>query len=289
MSAHEPRLARGATLGPGLAVVAHLARSRGYDVYDAWSDGRGCRVIAKTLRPAARDDRDAAVRLRREGRLLRTLAHPHLVRAYETLPGPPPVLVLETLSGETLAHLIDTRPRRLSAVEISVLGLHLTSAAGYLHRQGWLHLDLKPSNLVAEAGRAKILDLSLARRPGRCRSGVGTWCYMAPEQARGGELGPPADVWGIGATLWETATGRLPFGEEDEEAEGDGYPQLERAVEPVSRYRRLPAELERTLQLCLDPDPARRPTLGRLTSLLARVPGVPDLSRAGAPGWNSAR
>ena len=284
----EPRLARGAFLGPGLVVVAHLARSRGYDVYDAWSDERGCRVVAKTLRPACRDDRGAAARLRREGRLLRALAHPHLVRAYETLPGPPPVLVLETLSGETLAHLIGTRPRRLSAVELSILGLHLASAVGYLHRQGWLHLDLKPSNLVAEAGRARILDLSLARRPGHCRPGVGTWCYMAPEQARGGEIGPPADVWGIGATLWEAATGRLPFGEEDEEAERGGYPQLERAVEPVSRYRRLPAELERALQLCLHADSGRRPTLGRLSSSLAGVPGVPDLRRAGAPGWTSS-
>jgi serine/threonine protein kinase len=288
VSGREPRIARGAPLGPGLVAVAHLARSRLYDVYDAWSNERGCRVIAKTLRPAARDDRGAAARLRREGRMLRALAHPHLVRAYETLPGPPPVLVLETLGGETLAHLIDTRTRRLSAVELSILGLQLASAVGYLHGQGWLHLDLKPSNLVAEAGRAKILDLSVARRPGRSRPGVGTRCYMAPEQARGGELGPPADVWGIGATLWEAATGRLPFGEEDAEAEVDGYPQLERLIEPVSRYRRLPRELERTVRLCLDPEPGRRPSVGRLSSLLADVPGVPDLRRAGAAGWNAA-
>ncbi len=49
-----------------------------------------------------------------------------------------------------------------------------------------LHLDLKPSNVVAEAGRAKVIDLSLARAPGRLPAAIGTWCYMAPEQARGG-------------------------------------------------------------------------------------------------------
>jgi serine/threonine protein kinase len=240
-------------------------------------------VVAKTLRPSTLGDRDALTRLRREGRLLRSLDHPHLVRAYETLPGPPPVVVLETLSGETLAHLIDRRRRRLTAAELAVLGLQLCSAVGYLHRSGWLHLDLKPANIVAEAGRAKILDLSVARRPGPGRAGVGTWCYLAPEQARGDELGEAADVWGIGVTLWEAATGRLPFGESDTEERRAEYPQLHRAAEAVSRHRRLPAELARAIDLCLRPEPADRPSIARLWKRLADVPGAPDVRRAGAP------
>lgn len=277
----EPRLRRGSVLAPGLSVVRHLVRSRAYDVYDAWSEERGSRVVAKTLRPASRDDADAVRRLRREGRLLRQLAHPHLVRAYETLPGPPPVVVLETVTGETVAHLIDRRERRLGAAELAVLGLQLVSAVGYLHRHGWLHLDLKPSNLVAEAGRVKVLDLGLARRPGRGKPGAGTWCYLAPEQAHGNELGPAADVWGVGATLWEAATARQAFGEDDAEANADGYPQLERRAEPVTRHRRLPPELARAIDACLEPDPAARPTLEQLTGMLRRVPGTPDLRRAG--------
>jgi serine/threonine protein kinase len=275
----EPRLRPGTALAPGLAVVRHLVRSRCYDVYDAWSHERGCRVIAKTLRPAPGDDADAVRRLRREGRLLRQLTHPHLVRAYETLPGPPPVVVLETLSGETVAHLVDRRERRLGAAELAVLGLQLTSAVAYLHRRGWLHLDLKPSNLVAEAGRVKVLDLSLARRPGRGKPGTGTWCYLAPEQARGDQLGPAADVWGIGVTLWEAATGRQAFGEDDDEANADGYPQLERRAEPVCRHRRLPLPLARAIDQSLEPDPASRPCLDRLAAMLRRVPGTPDLQR----------
>ena len=55
---------------------------------------------------------------------------------------------------------------------------------------GWLHLDLKPSNVIAECGRAKLIDMSVERPPGRAHAGIGTLYYMAPEQARGGELGP---------------------------------------------------------------------------------------------------
>jgi serine/threonine protein kinase len=288
MSASEPKRRPGAALAPDLTVVRHLVRSRTFDVYDAWSATRCCRVVAKTLRPAVRDDPGAARRLRREGRLLRALDHPHLVRAYETEAGPPPVLVLETLGGETLAHLIDRSRRRLAAAELAILGLQLASAVGYLHRRGWLHLDLKPSNIVVEAGRAKLLDLSVARPPGRARAGTGTWCYMAPEQAAGGELGEAADVWGFGVTLWEAATGWLAFGESDTEEQAVEYPQLHRLAEPVGRYRRLPAKLAEAIDSCLRPEPDRRPTLARLRTLLASVPGCPDLRRA-SPSAVAAR
>ena len=85
------------------------------------------------------------------------------------------------------------------AADVAHLGLQLGSALAYLHRERRLHLDLKPSNVIAEAGRAKLIDLSLARPPGPAADGIGTWLYMSPEQARGGVLGPAADVWGLGA------------------------------------------------------------------------------------------
>lgn len=62
----------------------------------------------------------------------------------------------------------------------------------YLHDRGVLHLDLKPSNVIAEAGRAKIIDPSLTAAPGRMKAGIDTWAYMAPEQTRGGNVGPQA-------------------------------------------------------------------------------------------------
>jgi eukaryotic-like serine/threonine-protein kinase len=175
-------------------LIERLHRGHAYDVFDAWSHERGCRVVVRTLRPDRRDPRP----LLRGCRLLRRLAHPHLVRAYETSLRPP-MVVLETLGGATLAALLEDGP--LDEDDALQLGLQLSSAVRYLHRRGWLHLDLKPSNLIADGGRLKVIDLSIAQRPGRIRAGTGTERYMAPEQEGGGRVGPAADVWGIGAVL----------------------------------------------------------------------------------------
>jgi serine/threonine protein kinase len=261
-----PPLEAGEVISPGYEVIAHLHRSNNFDVYDAWSEERTSRCIAKTPIPDLLEDQSLARGLFREGRLLKKLTHPNIVRVYETIREPRPALVLETLSGATLAYLIDTAPRRLALKDIAHLGLHLCSAVQYLHRHGILHLDLKPSNIVSECQRAKIIDLSIARPPGRGKKHAGTRNYMAPEQARGDYISPATDVWGIGAVLFEAVTGELPFDapEEDE----DRYEQLERRAEPVRSYRRVPAAFNSLVGSCLEPDPARRPTVAELARAL---------------------
>jgi serine/threonine protein kinase len=256
-------------IAPGYEVLTHLHRSNVLDVYDAWSVERECRCVVKTLRADRRADRVARRALVGEGRLLESLCHPGIVRAYETLTSPQPVVAMETLTGETLAHLIDRRTRPLSGRELAFLGLQLGAAVGYLHRKGHLHLDLKPSNVVAEAGRAKLIDLSIARPPGRLRAGTGTWCYMAPEQARGGEVAEAADVWGIGVVLWEAACGDTPFADESVE-----YPQLEQRAPSLRSRRRLPAAVSDAVDGCLEPDPAMRPSLAELRAAFEPVAGA---------------
>ncbi len=298
-----PAEAPGVEIAPGYRVIEHISRGRALDVYDAWSDARGTRCIVKGLRPDRAGEAGAARRLVAEGRLLLRLSHPHIVRAYAVLTEPRPLVVMETLTGETLAHLIDESPRRLSIAEVAHLGLHLGSAIRYLHGEGWLHLDLKPSNVVAEAGRAKLIDMSIARRPGRSRGGVGTWCYMAPEQVTGGDLGPAADVWGLGAVLYEATAGRAaydPPGRDDGEA-GDGstsdsgrraerhHPQLDGPPVPVRRLRRTaPAPLAALIDRCLAAEPARRPPVERVLRALEPLAGVPPrlrrVARAGRAG-----
>ena len=262
-----PPLETGEAIAPGYEVIAHLHRSNNFDVYDAWSEERACRCIAKTPIPNRVEDKKLARGLFREGRLLKKLTHPHIVRAYEIIREPRPTLILETLTGATLAYLIDTSPRRLPLTDIVHLGLHLCSALHYLHRHSILHLDLKPSNIVSERQMAKILDLSIARPPGRGRKGAGTANYMAPEQARSGYLSPATDVWGIGAVLFEAATGELPFDAHDEER----YEQLERRAEPVRSYRRVPAAFNDLVGSCLEPEPDRRPTIDELTNTLTAL------------------
>jgi eukaryotic-like serine/threonine-protein kinase len=268
-------------IAPGYRVVQHLSRTRRLDTYEVWSDVRACSCVAKTLRPDRRDDQRARAALLLEGRLLTELTHPHIVRGYEVLVEPELVVVMETLDGETLAHLVDRHPGGLAAEEVAWLGIHLASALQYLHRHDLLHLDVKASNVVADGGRAKLIDLSLARSPGRYRAGIGTWCNLSPEQARGDELGPPADVWGLGTVLYEAATGEQAFDDDgswtddsapsatwdtDDRREA-GYPQLEGPA-PSAAAAGLPPELADAIDACLQPDPADRPGLRELADRL---------------------
>lgn len=289
-----PPLAPGTSPAPGYEVLAHLARTGWLDLYDSWSEERSCRCVVKVVRPDRRHEGRLRDRLLREGNWLRAFTHPHLVRAYETFESPEPLVVLETLTGETLSHLIHRLPRRTAAEDVALLGVHLCSAVRYLHGQGLLHLDLKPSNVVVDCGHAKVLDLSVARPPGIAPPGVGTFCYLAPEQARGGPLSAAADVWGIGVTLYEVATGDVPFdcgetmegsvdgaGGGEPGGQDDWYPQLEESAPPIASRRRLPRDLAAAIDGCLRADPAARPTIPELTAVFDANP--PGLHRAGAP------
>lgn len=167
----------------------------------------------------------------------------------------------------------------------------------YLHANGLLHLDLKLSNIIAEAERAKVLDLSIAMPPGPGRRGRGTFEYMAPEQARGGEVSAASDVWGIGMVLFDALTGRSPWEPDDDDASRAGtaedgadeetsielyeyrgrYAQLEGRAPPVGRYRRLPRALSSLIDACLEPESAARPTPQKLSDgLVALATGQPS-------------
>lgn len=266
----------GSEMFPGLVVIEHMRRGEDLDAYDCWSTERYSRCFVKTLRPDRVASRGPRRRLLREGRLLLSFTHPHLVRAYDLVdPGSaaPPALVLETLTGATLSHLL-RGGRRLSLRELAFLGRHLCSAIRYLHDHGYLHLDLKPSNVIAEGGRARVIDLSLARRPGRTRGGRGTSTHMSPEQARGGKLGSAADVWGVGLLLYEAATGHRPFDDERRTSTSSPtYPQLVTTAPRTRTLRRLPAALSSTLDACLQIPAGDRPTLIELDDCLASITG----------------
>lgn len=254
----------GQDLAPGYRIIQLLRRGEEVDVFDVWSAERDCRCVAKALRPDRRDDRAARRRLLAEGRLLAGLAHPHLVRAYEVRERPVPVVVLETLTGETLGHMVDRGERRLAGAELGALGVQLCSALSYLHRNGVLHLDLKPSNVICEADQAKLIDLGIARPAGRCRAGVGTPAYMAPEQVRGGDLSEATDSWGLGALLYRSATRIAPFGEA-------GVGREPGRAAPVRTHRRLPARVAAAIDACLEPAPDDRPTIAQMAAVLREI------------------
>jgi eukaryotic-like serine/threonine-protein kinase len=286
----EP-LEPGATIPPGYEVIEHLRRGNDLDTYDVWSSERLSRAVVKALRPDRLDKQRARDSLLREGALLQRLSHPHIVRAYETIPEPVPIVVLETLPGATLSTLIADEPEPAPEA-VGHLGLQLGSALRYLHRDGALHLDLKPSNLIADAGRVKVIDLGLSRPPGPAPAGIGTWHYLAPEQARGGDLGPAADVWGLGAVLFEFVTGEAPFDDDPDawsdpgsgsgtysEAAPGRYPQLERRARRPEAVRTVPARLADPIAACLEPDPDDRPSLAELMHAFEDLAGLPPTER----------
>lgn len=253
---------------PGYEVVALLSQGHRIDTYDVHSIERDCRCVVKVVRhDRAHEQRlhDAVIV---EGTLLQRLTHPHLVRGYEVIEHPVPGMVLETLGGDTLDALIEDGP--LDTADVAQLGLQLVSVLGYLHRQGWLHLDVKPANIVVENGRAKLLDLSIAAPPGEGRAGAGTPGYLAPEQATGKGLSAATDVWGLGVTLLESLTGLLPYGDHAD------WHRRRRLLAPARRAplapvlgAAVPVVYAALLRGCLDLDPLARPSLREVRGHLA--------------------
>jgi hypothetical protein len=162
---------------------------------------------------------DLRARFAREIGVLRSLAHPRIVRYLDDGVGPEgaPYLVMEWLDGCDLAHRLADGP---TAVEFALqVALAAARGLGAAHAVGVVHRDVKPANLFLVGGTAeglRVIDFGIARAqqgdPGLTATGVlvGTPSYMAPEQLRG-EHGVPADVWGLGVTLFEMLTGRVPF------------------------------------------------------------------------------
>jgi serine/threonine protein kinase len=264
--------APGDTVLPGYRVVSLLSHGRRIDTYDVHSLERDCRCVVKILRADRRDDQRVRGAVLLEGRLLSELTHPHLVRGYEVHTSPAPAMVLETLGGATLAALIDDGP--LEVPDTAQLGLHLVSVLSYLHRRGWLHLDVKPANIVVESGRATLIDLSLVGRPGEGRAGAGTRGYIAPEQAVGSGLSAATDVWGLGVTLVESLTGLMPHGDEATWESRRRLPLLHRREPPPpARLDHVPAAYDELLRGCLERSPGDRPTLAEVRAVLGELVG----------------
>ncbi|WP_218775578.1 serine/threonine-protein kinase [Oceanobacillus senegalensis] len=266
-AAHTEPLQKGESLIPGFTVIHHMRRGKDCDVYYVWSEERLTGCIAKTLQPETQENEVMRKRMIKEGEYLKTLSHPNLVRAYEVVESPTPVFIQETLTGETLSHLIRSLTSQnevLPTKQVAHLGMQLCSVVHYLHLHNILHLDIKPSNIISQPPLAKVIDLNLAASPGEVRKGMGTKQYMAPEQARGDVLTTAADVWGIGAVLFFAATGKRPF----QSLEDGRYEQLERPAEPVQTYREMDESLANHINRCLQHEPEQRPDLKELHEFL---------------------
>ena len=257
----------------GYRPLALLADGRRLETWDAWDEARGTRCVVKLLRADRRDDPRVRQAVLLEGHLATTLAHPHLVRGYDVLDDPPTV-VLETLRGATLSALVEHEP--LGLADAAELGCQLASVLGYLHRHDWLHLDLKPDNVVVDHGKAVLIDLSLAGRPGSGRPGAGTRGYLAPEQATGRGLSAATDVWGLGMTLIDALARTAPYGDEATWESRRRWPLLHRRMPLVPEgLDELPDEVRDLLAACVSLDPAARPLLEQVRCALEPLRSPP--------------
>ena len=284
-------LTEGDAIATGRTVLRRLGGGRRYEVFLVWDDHRLAVLVAKVLRPDQATEPTALRDLVREAEVLQQLAHPVVMRGFAVAAdGPFPHLLLEHLEGPTLQSLLE-RHGPVGLEQLLPLGLHVASALHYLAREDVLHLDVKPENLVMGAP-PRLIDFSVARTPvsaARLRKPVGTDGYMAPEQCdpAARPIGPPADVFGLGATLHHALSGRAPV------PAGDRRGPLDRprgALPPAARGpaalpRRTPVALRELLTAMLAREPADRPVAaevaGALEPVVAELPRRLVLSRRG--------
>ena len=181
------------------------------------------RDVAIKLFQPGHDPADAQ-RFDNEIRTLARLSHPGLVAVYDADPdGETPYMVLELVEGRTLRGRLADGP--MSVEDVRRLGAALADALAHVHAHGFVHRDVKPSNILLGADDVpRLADFGLARltdsaRLTRADQVVGTAAYLAPEQVRGAEITPAVDVYALGLVLLECLTGRREY--EGAEIEGE--------------------------------------------------------------------
>ena len=283
----------GAELAPGRTVLKPIGGGSRYEVFLVWDERLFTPVAAKVLRPDQVEDEKALRDLRREADALERLRHPVLIRGFgAVLDGPHPHVVVEHFDGDTLRKLIK-RSGSVPLPQLLPLALNVAAALHYLAAEEMVHLDVKPDNIVMGIP-PRLIDLSVARsfeRARRLSGTVGTDAYMAPEQcdtdAYAGRIGPPADVWGLAATLFHATAGTVPFPRAKDARESDDrfvrFPQLRE--EPLPLPRNTPPELAELLMAGLRVEPDERPSAAEfaigLEPLVAALPRKLSATRRG--------
>ena len=280
------RLASGTRLGPYEIQSAIGAGGMG-EVYQA-RDTRLERTVAIKILPAhLAHDRERRVRFEREARTIASLSHPHICALFDIgeallpspesrAPSPEPVhyLVMEYLAGDTLAERLRRGPLPLD--QALAIAAQIADGLAAAHRQGVVHRDLKPGNVMLMKAGAKLLDFGLAklrpeasavshavtvlptREPATVEGMIlGTVPYMAPEQLEGRDADARSDIFSFGAVLYEMLTGRQAF-------PGHSHASVISAIlkddPPLisSLQAATPPAVERLVRKCLQKDPDAR-------------------------------
>jgi serine/threonine protein kinase len=280
------------TIAPG-AQVAHyrLGEPLGHGgmgaVFRAVDEKLGRAVALKFL--VRSGDEQARARFIREARAASALDHPNIGTVYEIGESQgAPYIAMALYEGETLRVRIQRGP--LSVDEVLAIARQLASALQAAHASGIVHRDLKPANvMLLQDGTVKLLDFGLAKLTTIDESSLthegailGTLAYMAPEQLRSGEVDARADLWALGAVLYEMLTRRPPFGI------GPAAEVVTRILDadPPSLPKEVPADLAALVRALLTPDRALRLRHAYEVARSLRDRRAPSLPRK-TPAWLS--
>jgi serine/threonine-protein kinase len=227
-------------------------------------------VAVKVLAEHLSDDEKFVARFRREALAVAKLVHPHIVQVYDTgVDGGRHYIVMEYVEGRSGAQLLQAMGKLGASLTVAIA---VQGCAGleYAHRHGIIHRDVKPGNLMVIGGpggdggemTVKLTDFGIARASEQSRltqvgSVVGTAAYLSPEQARGDEATPAADVYALGVVIYQMLTGRLPF-EGSSLAELTTRRERERPLPPTAYDSEVPDALSAAVLRALENDRGRR-------------------------------
>ncbi|MGE0068314.1 MAG: protein kinase [Solirubrobacterales bacterium] len=281
-------IAIGSTLA-GYRIDAQLARGGMGVVYRATHLGLERPVALKVIARELADREGFRQRFLRESRLAARLDHPAVVPIYDSREVDGELIVaMRLVPGGDLRKLIDREGPLEPARAVALLG-QVAEALDAAHAAGIVHRDVKPHNVLVDGERAYLSDFGLAKALGDSgvasgASVVGTAEYMSPEQWRGGDVGPAADVYSLGCVLYEALTGIPPFARKEADTEPEIPEGLEEVIargvakDPDDRYPSAGALLAA----------ARERQSGELAA--TRVLSEPEGERTTAPlGWSGPR
>ena len=282
----EASIQSGALLAGKYKVLDLLGQGGMGAVYLAENVDIGRQVAIKVLKPELAADPSSLARFKQEARAAAAIGHPGIVEILDlgVLPDGGAFIVMERLVGQTLRELLAAQGSLTPGEAASVIGSVLGTLAA-AHDAGVIHRDLKPDNIFLASQPVpgtKILDFGISKFRGQgdvalTRTGMvmGTPLYMSPEQARGAkDVGQTADIYSIGAILYEALSGQPPF-------PGESYNEvlakvlMDTAV-PLGQLRAdVPEPLTALIERMLGKDPASRPQTARDAAVLLRA-SVPE-------------